>query len=180
MQSGGRTSAATMTPMAIGRSKEEPSFFTSAGAKFTVILWAGKENPEFLTAVTTRSRDSRTPASGSPTMLKAGRPNRKSTSTQTGYPSTPWTAADNTRANIIGSAPVLHKNFISKEWKLQAGPVGVQIKLCLHRHGKDIVGTRDGFDPVKSSGRRCGHLVLFRKRRRQYSFHRLERKRQNE
>jgi hypothetical protein len=33
-------------------------------------------------------------------MEKAGNPNRKSTSTVTGYPSMPWRAADDTRENI--------------------------------------------------------------------------------
>jgi hypothetical protein len=44
-------------PIAIGRSKLGPRFFKSAGARFTVILFApGKENPEFFIALLTRSR----------------------------------------------------------------------------------------------------------------------------
>ncbi len=57
-------------PIAIGRSKPEPSFFRSAGARLIVIRVGGISNPEFLIADRTRSRLSRTAASGSPTVLK--------------------------------------------------------------------------------------------------------------
>ena len=59
--------AATM-PMAMGRSKLGPSFFTSAGARLMVVRPKVKLKPELMSAVITRSRDSFTAASGSPTM----------------------------------------------------------------------------------------------------------------
>jgi len=58
--------------MAIGRSKAEPSFFMSAGARFIVIRFCGKGKPEFFIAAFTRSFDSFTALSGSPTVAKAG------------------------------------------------------------------------------------------------------------
>ena len=53
---------------AIGRSKLTPSFRRPAGDRFTVIRSCGKLNPEFSSALRTRSRLSRTTASGSPTV----------------------------------------------------------------------------------------------------------------
>jgi len=55
-------------PMAIGRSNCDPSFFMSAGARFTVIFLFGNLNPEFLIAALTLSRLSLTELSGSPTI----------------------------------------------------------------------------------------------------------------
>jgi len=52
----------------IGRSKLGPSFLTSAGAKLIVVRPNVKVNPELMSAVITRSRDSFTAASGSPTI----------------------------------------------------------------------------------------------------------------
>ena len=63
----------------------------------------GKSNPEFATAARTRSRASRTAASPSPTIVKAGRPDRRSTSTLTGRGSTPSTVKVATRANTSGT-----------------------------------------------------------------------------
>ena len=54
-----------------------------AGAKLMVILDTGKAKPQFLMAARTRSRASRTAASGRPTISKAGRPLDKSHSALT-------------------------------------------------------------------------------------------------
>ena len=56
--------------MAMGRSKPEPSFLMSAGARLMVIVVGRNEKPEFLIAARTRSRLSRTAASGRPTVWK--------------------------------------------------------------------------------------------------------------
>ena len=80
------------TPTAIGRSKDGPSFFVSAGARLMVIRFAGKANPEFFMAVRTLSFDSLTAEPGSPTISKHGKPFEMSTSTWTVYPSIPFTA----------------------------------------------------------------------------------------
>jgi hypothetical protein len=56
--------------MAMGRSKPEPSFLRSAGARLMVMRVGGRSKPEFLMADRTRSRDSRTAASGRPTVAK--------------------------------------------------------------------------------------------------------------
>ena len=71
-------------PSAIGRSNDEPALRTSAGARLTVMRWWGNSNPEFLMAERTRSRLSRTVASGKPTIVKWGSPNDTSTSMCTG------------------------------------------------------------------------------------------------
>ena len=64
----------------IGRSYIEPSFFVLAGARLTVILPVGNLYPQFLIAARTRSRDSFTVASGSPTISKFGSPPETSAS----------------------------------------------------------------------------------------------------
>ena len=54
-----------------GRSPARPCA-ASAGARFAVIRFSGNSKPEFSRAERTRSRDSRTEASGSPTIANAG------------------------------------------------------------------------------------------------------------
>jgi hypothetical protein len=76
-------------PTATGRSRPVPCFLRWPGARFTVIRRAGKEKPLFWMAERTRSRLSRTAASGSPTTLSAGRPPAVSTSTAIGIASIP-------------------------------------------------------------------------------------------
>jgi len=80
---------AVRIPNAMGRSKDEPSFLTSAGARFIVILSLGNSNPAFLIADLTLSLLSFTEVSGRPTILKAGRPKEISTSTSIFMPSMP-------------------------------------------------------------------------------------------
>jgi len=58
-------------PMAMGRSKPEPSFLMSAGARLMVMRVGGMSKPELRMAERTRSRDSRTAASGRPTVLNS-------------------------------------------------------------------------------------------------------------
>ena len=73
--------ASAKIPIAIGKSKLVPSFFISAGAKFTITFITGKVKPEFLTAERTLSRASLTAASGNPTIATLGSEFEKSTST---------------------------------------------------------------------------------------------------
>src|SRR6478609_8093199 len=56
--------------MAIGRSKPEPSFLMSAGARLMVICVIGTSKPQFRSAARIRCRLSRTAASGKPTVWK--------------------------------------------------------------------------------------------------------------
>ena len=67
---------AASTPSAIGRSNEAPALRMSAGARLTVMRSIGNSNPELRIALRTRSRLSRTLASGRPTMLNAGQAER--------------------------------------------------------------------------------------------------------
>ena len=53
----------------------------SAGARFTVIFFVGKSNPEFFIAETTLSLYSFTEVSGSPTIENTGSPDEISIST---------------------------------------------------------------------------------------------------
>src|SRR4051812_3451418 len=77
-------------PQAIARSNPGPCLCRYAGARFTVTRPFGKANPEFEIALRTRSRDSLTERSPSPTIANAGRPLfLASTSTVTRRGSTP-------------------------------------------------------------------------------------------
>src|SRR5438874_2238090 len=90
-------------PRAIGRSKRLESLGSSAGARFTVMRRAGNSKCAWLSAARTRSRASRTSASGSPTIWKAGRPGPRCTSTVTSGACTPESARLATVATDIGS-----------------------------------------------------------------------------
>src|SRR5712692_1475174 len=59
-------------PRAMGRSKPDPSFFTSAGERLTVMWRGGSQKPQLCRAERTREYASRTAASGSPTRVKPG------------------------------------------------------------------------------------------------------------
>ena len=67
------SSSAANIPSAIGRSNALPSFFISAGARFTVILFDGNVRFEFFSAAITLSLDSLTAESGNPTIKKLNR-----------------------------------------------------------------------------------------------------------
>ena len=74
---------------AIGRSKYDPSFEKSAGARLIVIFLAGKRSPAFDMALRTRSRASHTVLLAMPTILNEGRPRLESPSTSIIRPSKP-------------------------------------------------------------------------------------------
>ena len=65
-----KTPIACNTPIAIGKSKKEPSFLVFAGAKFTVIFLLGNSIPEFLIADLTLCLASFTRISGRPYNIK--------------------------------------------------------------------------------------------------------------
>ena len=73
-QSDGNTPIAVSKPIAIGKSKWAPSLSKSAGDRFTAIRLAGNASPREERAARTRSLDSATALSGSPTIAIAGRP----------------------------------------------------------------------------------------------------------
>ncbi len=102
----GSDSDATSTPMAMGRSSPAPPFRTPDGARLTVVLRWGQGRPLDSNAARTRSRDSRTAASGRPTMVNPGSPFDTCTSTDTGRPSTPNTTADGMAAIMAPPASV--------------------------------------------------------------------------
>ena len=76
-------------PIRIARSKYAPSFFKSAGDKFTTILFKGKSYPEFVIADLTLSLDSLTSVPARPTIEKHGIPLPISISTSMILPSIP-------------------------------------------------------------------------------------------
>ena len=81
-------------PRAIDKSNIPPSFFISAGARFTVIFFVGKSKPEFFIAEITLSLDSFTETSGNPTIENIGSPDEISTSTSIRQASIPKTVAE--------------------------------------------------------------------------------------
>ena len=98
---GSRNPAAARTAAATGRSNPAPSFFRSAGARFTVTFLGGRLIPLFFSAVRTLSWASLTWVLGNPTMVKQGSPSLTSASTWTGHTSIPEIAADKTLANNL-------------------------------------------------------------------------------
>ena len=90
--------AAFDLPIAVGILA--PSFFTSAGARWTVILRWGNSYPAFFSAERTRSLLSFTAPSGNPTVANWGSPWAISTSTSTWMASMPTSALEKTLANI--------------------------------------------------------------------------------
>ena len=70
-------------PSKMGRSYTVPAFFLSAGARLTVTTLTGKSIPMFLMEARTRSRASRTAASGRPTTSKRGSPPERAISAET-------------------------------------------------------------------------------------------------
>ena len=119
---------AAKMPSKMGRSYTGPSFFRSAGARFTVMRRSGKSKPQLRAAARTRSLDSFTEASGSPTISKAGSPLDRSHSHNTGTPSMPRSPAANTFATIP-STPFLprwgavflcsHDTIKRKPWQFE-------------------------------------------------------------
>lgn len=106
----GMRSSATRMPTAMARSSPAPSFLMLAGARLTVIFLTGNWKPLFLRAARTRSRLSRTVASGNPTMENCGNPDERSTSTSTRWASMPTIAALNTLASTITSTDQAHRS----------------------------------------------------------------------
>src|SRR5690606_35030799 len=98
-RSGEPTPMATRMPAAMGRSKRGPSLRRPAGARLMVTRPRGISKPLFRKAARTRFRLSKTAVPGRPITSKAGRPGRRSTSTWTGWPSTPARAALHRRAS---------------------------------------------------------------------------------
>ncbi len=95
--------SAASTPTAIARSSPEPPLRRPDGARLTVIRFSGHPRPLDMTALRTRSRDSRQAASGNPTMVKPGSPLDTWTSTLTARPSTPRRVAAGTVASTVTS-----------------------------------------------------------------------------
>ncbi len=80
---------ALSSPAAIARSIPGPALRRLAGARLTTMRRSGNSKPQLTIAARTRSRASRTAASGNPTMVKFGSPRWTSTSTRTGRAAMP-------------------------------------------------------------------------------------------
>ena len=92
---------ATRIPSAIGKSKAQPLFLMSEGAKLTTIFLLGIAKPEVLIAVLTRSRASCTAVSAIPTIAIPGSELMSDTSTHTGVASTPRRTALLTQTGVV-------------------------------------------------------------------------------
>ena len=102
---GGSSPPAESSPTKMGRSYTVPAFFWPAGARFTVIRLTGNLAPQFFTAARTRSRASRTAASGRPTMSKAGSPPERKHSALTSYPAMPLRPRERTVTTMCRPPP---------------------------------------------------------------------------
>jgi len=100
----GSTPSATIVPTAIGRSRPAPPLRTPDGARLTVTRRRGHDRPLERRAARTRSRDSRTAASGRPTTVNPGSPSDTCTSTATGRPTQPTTVAEAMTAILATTA----------------------------------------------------------------------------
>ncbi len=96
----GNTPMPMSSAMAMGRSKWLPSFNISAGARLTMMRFAGSESPSEWIAARTRSFDSPTALSGRPTIANVGRPPTVCTCTSMGVTSIPSNATVLTCATI--------------------------------------------------------------------------------
>ena len=113
-----------------------PVFFVPAGARFSVMRLTGKRKPLFLMAARTRSRDSRTAASGRPTSSKPGRPLEMLHSTMTGQPLMPDRPTESTR-EVIRSPSFFPLFFIiqhrpQKYKRRRAKAVSDSGRICIH------------------------------------------------
>ena len=148
-QSGGRSPVATSNPTAMGRSSPAPALRTPEGARFTVTRDIGQGRPLESTAARTRSRASRTAASGRPTMVNPGRPFVTWTSTETAQPMAPLSVAEVIAANMpderssVGRIRCSQKFFVQPEHhgEGRTSRAGVYVRngvprLCVYaRHG---------------------------------------------
>ncbi len=92
---------AARMPSAIGKSKRPDSLGRSAGARLTVMRWAGNSKPPFWMAARTRSLASFTSVSAKPTIVNAGKPLARCTSTLTCCASMP------ARARLLSTARLM-------------------------------------------------------------------------
>ncbi len=106
VQPGLNSPAATRSPIAIGRSSPAPPLRMPEGARLTVTRRSGHGRPLDRTAARTRSRASRTAASGRPTIVKPGRPLETWTSTETARPTAPLSVAEATAASMLGNGRI--------------------------------------------------------------------------
>jgi hypothetical protein len=127
--SGFRIPAAASTAAATGRSNPAPSFFISAGAKFTVTRFGGRLSRLFLNAVRTLSCASLTCADGKPTMVKEGKPSLTSASTWISRTSMPKIAADNTLANkfVLSARKIRTRSSDLSSFQLLMGKFQIDI-----------------------------------------------------
>ena len=103
----GTAPAAASTEHASARSYPLPCFGSVAGERASVMRRAGQVSPEFTTAARTRSRDSASAASGSPTSDTPGRPWPMSASISTTSPSTPRSPIDHAHASATSERPLV-------------------------------------------------------------------------
>ena len=95
--------AASRTEAAIARSKPEPDLCSPAGDRLTVTRESRTSRPQLSRAERTRSLDSRTEASGSPTMTNCTSPRPTWVSTRTRRPSRPTRLTEWVRASRVAA-----------------------------------------------------------------------------
>ena len=125
----------------MGRSRPAPPLRTPDGARLTVTLRSGHVRPLERMAARTRSRASRTAASGRPTMVKPGSPLETWTSTETGRPTAPLSVAEATEASMSEGTVARVGADVP-----EMSPWDTLVGVCEVRDGV-IAGWRDSFDP---------------------------------
>ncbi len=142
---------------AMGKSKPDPALRMELGAKFTTTLSPGMVKPQAFIAARTRSVDSRTAASGMPTMEKPGNPFETTTSTATGIARTPTMVAEyNEHRSCIMSrtrAEGVHDMFY-------------EAPRVRHRLNGDHVETHTSIDPIVGRQEAIGNTFRSALRRR--------------
>src|SRR6185437_15329903 len=154
VQPAGSWPVATSTPTATARSRPAPPFRMPEGARLTVTRRSGHGSPLDSRAARTRSRDSRTAASGSPTMVKPGRPFDTWTSTAIGRPTVPIRVAAEMEASM-------HKKGRHRPWARQRGfSVPVCFRLGVGPPADGCAEGRQG-EQRPEDGELGRHLVVF-------------------
>src|SRR5437870_2848427 len=135
-------------PSAIGRSNPDPSFFTSAGDRLTVMWRGGSQKPQLCSAERTREYASRTAASGSPTSVKPGCAAwAASTSIVMRTASMPSVAADQTLESMVyGHAKVPHRGYLGLVVKV------TDAHRCAPSHGQDPCSPENRRAPSPGAG----------------------------
>ena len=136
---------ASSSAAAMARSRPGPALRRLAGARLATMRRRGNSKPQLASAARTRSRASRTAASGSPTTEKAGSPRWTSTSTRTGRASMPSSVNVRAVASIGDARPQRARGapaVNSPSWRRDSDG----LRVAARRVGESSLPARHGRD----------------------------------